>query len=70
MRGTSPLSASSPTTRRAVISISGSGHPALMVVAEGVTRLMLTDNDCTGSINLGNNSEFTVWDSGKSHALH
>jgi UDP-glucuronate decarboxylase len=29
-------------------------------LVEGITRLMLTDNDCTGPINLGNNSEFTI----------
>jgi UDP-glucuronate decarboxylase len=29
-------------------------------LVEGITRLMLTDEDCTGPINLGNNSEFTI----------
>jgi UDP-glucuronate decarboxylase len=29
-------------------------------LVEGITRLMLTDNDCTGPVNLGNNSEFTI----------
>ena len=29
-------------------------------LVEGIKRLMLTDNDCTGPINLGNNSEFTI----------
>jgi UDP-glucuronate decarboxylase len=29
-------------------------------LVEGITRLMLTDNECTGPINLGNNSEFTI----------
>ena len=29
-------------------------------LVEGITRLMLTENDCTGPINLGNNSEFTI----------
>jgi len=29
-------------------------------LVEGITRLMLTDDDCTGPINLGNNSEFTI----------
>jgi UDP-glucuronate decarboxylase len=29
-------------------------------LVEGITRLMLTDNSCTGPINLGNSSEFTI----------
>jgi UDP-glucuronate decarboxylase len=29
-------------------------------LVEAITRLMLTDDDCTGPINLGNNSEFTI----------
>jgi UDP-glucuronate decarboxylase len=29
-------------------------------LVEGITRLMLTDKYCTGPINLGNNSEFTI----------
>jgi UDP-glucuronate decarboxylase len=29
-------------------------------LVEGITRLMLTSKDCTGPINLGNNSEFTI----------
>jgi UDP-glucuronate decarboxylase len=29
-------------------------------LVEGITRLMLTDEGCTGPINLGNNSEFTI----------
>src|SRR5271167_2443475 len=29
-------------------------------LVEGITRLMLTEEGCTGPINLGNNSEFTI----------
>jgi UDP-glucuronate decarboxylase len=29
-------------------------------LVEGITRLMLTEEDCTGPINLGNSSEFTI----------
>jgi UDP-glucuronate decarboxylase len=29
-------------------------------LVEGITQLMLTDNSCTGPINLGNSSEFTI----------
>jgi UDP-glucuronate decarboxylase len=29
-------------------------------LVEGITRLMLTDEACTGPINLGNSSEFTI----------
>ena len=29
-------------------------------LVEGIVRLMLTDESCTGPINLGNNSEFTI----------
>jgi UDP-glucuronate decarboxylase len=29
-------------------------------LVEAIMRQMLTDNDCTGPINLGNNSEFTI----------
>ena len=29
-------------------------------LVEAISRLMLTDEDCTGPINLGNNSEFTI----------
>ena len=29
-------------------------------LVEGITRLMLTEEACTGPINLGNNSEFTI----------
>jgi UDP-glucuronate decarboxylase len=29
-------------------------------LVEAITRLMLTGEDCTGPINLGNNSEFTI----------
>jgi UDP-glucuronate decarboxylase len=31
-------------------------------LVEAITRLMLTGEDCTGPINLGNNSEFTILD--------
>ena len=29
-------------------------------LVEAISRLMLTGEDCTGPINLGNNSEFTI----------